>query len=430
MANKLIFKLAKSAAKKAGGNSDSSTFSPFDAIGHLINSAMAPSGSKSIKTRTKDLILTFPVLYSDSISLDTISTINKGLEVENACLIKLIIESDLGELAADAKKTTDVLNKFHTNVGLTNDSSLNNVNTITYMQSPTKAYGLSDSYDITNEDLILASQRLSKSFDEKINEYSLNESTLPKILKEAKVQPKVDDGPPKEAEPSTSFEMEDKPFLDEKMMKKINDNQPLIIKGKLKIKKTDDEISEVPILFGIKNIAHPIQSSELVKNVGTTLKISGKSGLLTNLVRWRSGELKLFKDILFKVDEMKFKGTQAGKGNQFWFFKLQDLANDAKRRKLVNKPGNLNRVSTLVFSREDVDSINREYAFDLRNPRIAQSVLEKFFLLNIMIIDEANEKVYVYDESSRSYIVKKIKDFYNSKNKEIDMADLISVLSR
>ena len=68
MANKLIFKLAKSAAansaaKKAGGNSDGSTFSPFDAIGHLINSAMAPSGSKSIKTRTKDLILTFPVLY-------------------------------------------------------------------------------------------------------------------------------------------------------------------------------------------------------------------------------------------------------------------------------------------------------------------------------------------------------------------------------
>jgi hypothetical protein len=416
MANKLIFKLAKSAAKKAGGNSDGSTFSPFDAIGHLINSAMAPSGSKSIKTRTKDLILTFPVLYSDSISLDTISTINKGLEVENACLIKLIIESDLGELAADVKKTTDVLNKFHTNVGLTNDSSLNNVNTITYMQSPITAYGLSDSYDITNEDLILASQRLSKSFDEKINEYSLNESTLPKILKEA--------------EPSTSFEKEDKPFLDEKMMKKINDNQPLIIKGKLKIKKTDDEISEVPILFGIKNIAHPIQSSELVKNVGTTLKISGTSGLLTNLVRWRSGELKLFKDILFKVDEMKFKGTQAGKGNQFWFFKLQDLANDAKRRKLVNKPGNLNRVSTLVFSREDVDSINREYAFDLRNPRIAQSVLEKFFLFNIMIIDEANEKVYVYDESSRSYIVKKIKDFYNSKNKEIDMADLISVLSR
>ena len=416
MANKLIFKLAKSAAKKAGGNSDGSTFSPFDAIGHLINSAVAPSGSKSIKTRTKDLILTFPVLYSDSISLDTISTINKGLEVENACLIKLIIESDLGELAADAKKTTDVLNKFHTNVGLTNNSSLNNVNTITYMQSPITAYGLSDSYDITNEDLILASQRLSKSFDEKINEYSLNESTLPKILKEA--------------EPSTSFEMENKPFLDEKMMKKINDNQPLIIKGKLKIKKTDDEISEVPILFGIKNIAHPIQSSELVKNVGTTLKISGTSSLLTNLVRWRSGELKLFKDILFKVDEMKFKGTQAGKGNQFWFFKLQDLANDAKRRKLVNKPGNLNRVSTLVFSREDVDSINREYAFDLRNPRIAQSVLEKFFLFNIMIIDEANEKVYVYDESSRSYIVKKIKDFYNPKNKEIDMADLISVLSR
>ena len=430
MANKLIFKLAKSAAKKAGGNSDSSTFSPFDAIGHLINSAMAPSGSKSIKTRTKDLILTFPVLYSDSISLDTISTINKGLEVENACLIKLIIESDLGELAADAKKTTDVLNKFHTNVGLTNDSRLNNVNTVNYMQSPITAYGLSDSYDITNEDLILASQRLSKSFDEKINEYSLNESTLPKILREATVQPKVDDGPPKEAEPSTSFEMECKPFLDEKMMKKINDNQPLIIKGKLKIKKTDDEISEVPILFGIKNIAHPIQSSELVKNVGTTLKISGTSGLLTNLVRWRSGELKLFKDILFKVDEMKFKGAQAGKGNQFWFFKLQDLANDAKRRKLVNKPGNLNRVSTLVFSREDVDSINREYAFDLRNPRIAQSVLEKFFLLNIMIIDEANEKVYVYDESSRSYIVKKIKDFDNSKNKEIDMADLISVLSR
>ena len=151
MANKLIFKLAKSAAKKAGGNSDGSTFSPFDAIGHLINSAVAPSGSKSIKTRTKDLILTFPVLYSDSISLDTISTINKGLEVENACLIKLIIESDLGELAADAKKTTDVLNKFHTNVGLTNNSSLNNVNTITYMQSPITAYGLSDSYDITND---------------------------------------------------------------------------------------------------------------------------------------------------------------------------------------------------------------------------------------------------------------------------------------
>lgn len=356
------------------------------------------NNGSSIKEKARKLIMQFPILISNNISLDTMNKIASGLEYENANLIKLIIENDLGGLASKANNTQSVIGKLHSNI---NDRSIRNDI-------------LPESLNLSVKDFTEANLNLLKPLEEKINPYSLNEATYPKYIVNEARKGKYD---------GAKFDTDS---FDLSKIKKINELQPLMIKADLRFKNNDKDIDTVKISFGVKSVLHPIDSEDIIYNVAASLK---NASIMFKFVRWTSGEIKFWKDIVLQFEQNKNAGIQAAKEDSFWWYKLRKLSKDTRNKGLRGMES-LNRITTLVLTKDEVDEIKRQSGFDLTQTMNVMQLFSQLFILNFMYVDEATERVFVFDENTRSYVVKKISDFKKKSNKEFDINDLASILSK
>jgi len=64
-------------------------------------------------------------------------------------------------------------------------------------------------------------------------------------------------------------------------------------------------------------------------------------------------------------------------------------------------------------------------------PKFAQKLMNSLYLLNFAYIDESTETVYLYDEPSASYTIKKLDAFKTQKKpKPVSIDDIKSLFGR
>lgn len=428
------------------------------------NYALDRYNGNSIRKMTKDMILQFPMLVSQNVSVETASTLAGGFEAENTIMLRLLLQNDFGTLTNGTGDLTSVLRMLHTNIE----------------GQP----GLLESMDQT-------SKSLAKPLEEKFCQWSLNESTLPKYLQEGSESGKyhterkdtdekgfnVNVGPVSGEFSSTKTTTSnvtaefsnDAPFNPE-MFKKVNDLMPTFVKVKISISNSTEvdrngkvgvslfgkalkgpfnndnnkigiggnynisrtSLDEKEIIFGVKCIAHPIKSEDIIFNIGNEFKNS----TFFKYIKWTTGEYGFFKglrELIFDFDNMKNTGIQAAKTSNYWWFKLRKLKNDNKQaffsgQQMRNAPV---KTATLVITKDEVDYIANTYRVDLSMPKFAQKLMNSLFLLNFAYVDESTEQVYLYDEAARSYTIKKINDFkLKKKEKPINIDDVKSLFGR
>lgn len=390
----------------------------------LFDRKQAWNGS-SIKTKTKNLIMQFPLLISENVSIDNASILAEGFERENAILVRLLLQNDLGSLTNNLngsdRSVANMLNTIHTNI----DSNM-----------------LYESKLMIEENL-----RQLVAIDDKFNKFSINEGTLPIYLRESSYsktnysKTTNDENSTKEYK-STNININNNPF-DPKMFEKINKLAPTFISMKIHVseggseknnivgEKTRDITRDIDILFGVKCVVHPLKSDDIIHNIS----IGFKNSTIFKLVKWTTGEYGFFKglgEILFDFSRMKELGIQASKQSNYWWFKLKKLKN-SNRSKLVSfsKKVAPTKTATLIISKDEVDTLERNYRIDVKQCKIAYKIINELFLLNFGYIDESTETVYLYDEVSNSYIVKKLDDFKSkAKEKAISVEDIKSLFGR
>lgn len=422
------------------------------AYGEKPNSSIKKSFSgKSIRTMTQDLIMQFPLLISENISVKTVQILAEGFERENAILVKLLLMNDLGSLTNDLESgnVSTVLNKIHTNI---NASIFNENNMI-------------------NENL-----KQLVPIENKFNQYSLNEGTLPKYITEASSSNTTsrtnstdtttfdDDGRLKERTTSrvttdTSSErtlnFSNRSSFDPDLFKKINKLAPTFIEMDLHVsnstskeeenssetaknirrvvgsKQTDKSTRDVKIVFGVKCVAHALKSDDIIHNISNSFTNS----TLFKFIKWTTGEYSFAKglgEIIFDFDRMKSLGIQASKSSNYWWFKLRKLKN-ANRSKYLSMSNRTmpTKTATLIITKEEVDYLATNYRIDLKQNKQAYKLLNDLFLLNFGFIDESTETVYLFDEVSRSYTVRELNDFKTKeKSKPLDIEDIKSLFGR
>ena len=389
----------------------------------------------SIKTKTKNLIMQFPLLISENISIDTASTLAEGFERENAILVRLLLQNDLGSLTNNLDKTdrsvANMLNTIHTNI----DSNL-----------------LHESKLMIEENL-----RQLIPIEDKFNKFSINEGTLPKYLRESsydvtsskRVIVPGEKGEDDQEEIMTSnsynntrIDVNNNPF-DPKLFDKINKLAPTFISMKLHVSEggsergtitgemRKDTIRDVDIFFGVKCVVHALKSDDIIHNIS----IGFKNSTLFKLVKWTTGEYGFFKgigEILFDYSRMRELGIRASKQSNYWWFKLKKLKN-ANRARMVTFSKKIapTKTATLIISKDEVDTLERIYRIDVKQCKMAYKIINELFLLNFGYVDETTETVYLYDEVSNSYIVKKLDDFKSkTKEKAISVEDIKSLFGR
>lgn len=202
-------------------------------------------------------------------------------------------------------------------------------------------------------------------------------------------------------------------FMDETKIQKLNTMKPLMMTVDLNVEGKDGRIVQgVEYIVGVKTHNRLVDASTLPEVVEYPLKEMNK---ITRKAKWRAGELKFFKDILFKIPQKKQTAIDSRDPKRKWYRRLYELAHikgDAPAKAVINgesvikvffkdklgKYGDTSGVipnAALVISKADVDIIKRETKIDMLKGSTAAKFCKELFMIAIVVIDNDAESIKI-----------------------------------
>lgn len=381
--------------------------------------------TNGIKARARDLVLHYPVLVSNTLSQETVSAVTRALEHEYANLMVLLIND---ENLDGGPSTSDYLKGFHNNVlesGNIPSSVLNKVHGEILNETNKNLFNTMSLNDLTVNNVKM--KLFNEAMDPDLKDKSAEASAKMNIKKADNYDKEFESKMDKQAVDMRKAGLD---IMDRKSaqlvntdVRKLNDMSPTFVKGNINVMLPGAAVAvDKPIHFGVKAMAHLLDSDEIVINLSNNLN---DASLLVKFIEWTTGEKRLFTDLIMQKEDMKRLATSKGKGAH-WFRKLTMMSNNAKMRKawahiaskmpwgkkavkLVNDRVPVPTMS-LVISKSEVDQIRAKTGIDLlRKEGDIKALMDRFYLLTFMIVDDATEMVYLYDEVSKRYVTYSIK---------------------
>lgn len=156
----------------------------------------------------------------------------------------------------------------------------------------------------------------------------------------------------------------------------------------------------VDFVVGVKSMIHPINSEEMVNELVDACR--NHDGIF-KFIKWTTGELSFLSDFLLNINESRRDVAKQSSGASPWWIRLKHMANLAgiKKSAFVNKRMLPN--ASIVVTQEEVDYIKNTYGFDLAKPDFVKKIMDKFFLLAFVIVDDAIEVVHFKYDGQNSY---------------------------
>ena len=244
-------------------------------------------------------------------------------------------------------------------------------------------------------------------------------------------------------------------FLDESKIQKLNTMKPLMMSVDLNVVDKNGSLSRpVSYVIGVKCHTRLIESSILPEVAAYPLKEMNKQ---LRKIKWRSGELKFGRDLLWKVKSKKQTASDARDKKRKWYRRLYELSHmsgdgvAAASIKNGKSPwanwwqdkltgGNNKDVghglipnATIIMSKSDVDNIKREKDIDLLSGSKAAKMCKELFLIGMVVIDEDAESVKVlfpdlhndYDVMSIAAVKKQLAQLDTAGTKTRDIMKLL-----
>lgn len=234
-------------------------------------------------------------------------------------------------------------------------------------------------------------------------------------------------------------------FMDETKIQKLNTMKPLMMTVDMNVEGKDGRIVQgVEYVVGVKCHNRLVDSSVLPEVVEYPLKEMNK---ITRKAKWRAGELKFFKDILFKIPQKKQTAIDSRDPKRKWYRRLYELAHikgDAPAKAIINgdsvvkaffkdklgKYGDTNGVIpnvAMVISKSDVDIIKRETKIDMLKGSSAAKFCKELFMIGIVVIDNDAESIKILlPDLHNDYEVHSL----GSVNKQLSLLDTSGTKTR
>ena len=206
---------------------------------------------------------------------------------------------------------------------------------------------------------------------------------------------------------------------------KQNDLQPLILKTEINF--TDPQTNAVikrEIMIGVKSVGHLVKSKDIVYYL---VKSAYKNNFFLKLIKWTTGEISFFKDLLFTLDDIKNDvRVAAGSNNRNPFYQLAQKAKQAKGKGLRGDNDLPTQITTLVLTKTDVENIKYKDGINiLSNPEYLRKILVAYHLMDIYIVDESLDIVYAYNEQNHCIDRMAFSSFEKqSKERKVNANDL------
>lgn len=181
-------------------------------------------------------------------------------------------------------------------------------------------------------------------------------------------------------------------------MKKANELVPTLLHMRIyPVDENGNQLPPIDFVLGVKATLHPIASDEMVTNICRGIK---NENTFFNFVRWTTGEIKFFKDFVFCINEMKIDAMNSSDRASKWWSML-------KRRKALARiknvilPNKMLPNATIVVTQDEVNLIKDVYGYDLSRMALVNKLMSNYFLIAFVIVDPALQRVkFLFDGST------------------------------
>ena len=244
-----------------------------------------------------------------------------------------------------------------------------------------------------------------------------NVVTLPDAIKQAKAKTKVDQWKAdnlalEKTRALQSVKTSGIQYVDDSKCNKMNTMKPLLMKVTLNMLNKDDSLQPIEYIIGVKCHTRMVQASILPEVAKYPLKEMDK---ISRKVKWRAGELKFLKDLVFRIKEKKQTAADSRDPNRKWYRRLYELAHmkgDAPAAAVIEGKslfkvfikdkqgkGSLQNGmipnASIIMTQSDVDNIKAQTEIDLLKPSSAKKFCGELFLMSLVIIDTDRESIKI-----------------------------------
>lgn len=187
----------------------------------------------------------------------------------------------------------------------------------------------------------------------------------------------------------------DKEVFTDMDVKKANEAIPMFARATISfIVDETEEVVARDVLIGVKAYIHKAPASELVNDVYNCIINKRK---FLRFVKFITGEERSLSDLLFGFKELKNDALDARSGAGEW----RQAFKRRRRWAKMSVPYLMKEYTpngTLVMTMNEVQFIKDQYGIDIMKPDHVRMIMDADFLLGFIIIDQAEEMVYVtYD---------------------------------
>lgn len=411
----------------------------FDQIDWINNK----NSTGSIAKRASNLVLVFPVIVSNALSMETAMIINKAIERKCCSLLQILFSS---MQFANSDNLIDYLRKFHTNLDLKSGMDLDEfLGIMDKMVDEGTVIVNKEMYEAIKEDMHNIDYHLSTDFNPiSINDYKIvnnyfgessvvceansrnlntgiyddndlisainrsisnrvNNNNIAKSFKKGiTINSNNNSGKAdRNMSAKDATDYFNKQLLDNDI-KKANELMPTTMVVNFISTSDDGRNSErVTGVIGVKAKMYPVDSMDICNRLSS--KIKDRNGLF-NLVRASTREISFFKDLAFAIDKAKLDAVyMASDSNNARMFKvLERRAAKNKFSRLIKK-NDASAITSLVLSQYEVEYL-KQMNINMEKSYNARSILEAYNLMDIVVADESLEIAkFIFDDGDGVY---------------------------
>nr|DAE82424.1 MAG TPA: hypothetical protein [Caudoviricetes sp.] len=396
------------------------------------NFKQSKTSYKNIAKASRDLTLTFPVIVTEQISVETASMIAKAIERKAVTMLQMLFSAITITNAEDA---ISYLKKFHTNLDTDGNLGIDDVIGFANSISAEESTGI----EVNDQ---AAFQEAVKSF-EKFRDYFLDESygssrplsdyrvdmshgmrvSKVKSITEAPdihVQPvlvpagssasksvKSSDRYTSaknkaDAEAKTQDILRNQTFVTD--IKKANELVPsMMVINYISKGNSGSNAIATSAVIGVKARLQYVYSDDMLDRI--IIKNDDKNGLF-NFLKATTGQISFWKDFIFAIDRAKLDSlstSSKGKSSPIWKL-LEHRAIKSRIRRWTGTVNDASAITTLVISKEEADWLKKEEHIDIMRPNVVYSVMNAYNIMCFIVVDEALEKVhFLFDDGTTAY---------------------------
>ena len=451
----------------------------------IKNAGMKEISQRSLARQSSASTLQFPVVISKAITLETAQTVTKALERQYAIFVQMVISlNPYLDLSKDS--IPSYLGKIHQNnpnvLDLLNESC-----TSVYSDEAYELYVLMSINEGCNGQVLKSNAEQMFSVEEFLNPNKVNDLYKPKTITRSVAESSLDYFCKKnhivmedisEIDAATDqielkkVELKDKLYnqrnetiykrsrdimkdeqeqamqkarfdhdiakaqaeyksktmvkLADNDVKKANELVPTTLSVSLQVKDGQSFGGITNFVLGIKGLMHPVNSNDMISNLIDGYKSGNK---FFNFIRWTTGEISFLKDLLFNVNGIKEDVIKKHtKGNSHWWSILKRRRTLAKMKNVFGGSKILPNVS-IVCSMEEVAEMQDVYGIDLMEPKTVRRMMDRYFLLGFVVVDEAQELCHFIFDGETNYQTLSFKGLEKENNNKNEFKEIYKMIN-